>query len=357
MRGNPVDDDADACRVQPVHQPRESLGRAVAAGGREQPNGLVSPGSGEGMFRHRQEFHMGEAHFGDIGNQQIGDGVIIEDLVLAAAPPGSQVDLVDRDRGGAVLPRGPVRHPVLVVPGIIRQAADDRGRAGRLFMQEAHRVGLQRHPFAMGADDLVFVQFAHRQAGDEQFPQARSQAPAHGMAAAVPGVEIAHHADPPRIGRPDGKCHAVHAPVGDRMRAQLFVKLAVPPFGDQVFVHLAQDQAEAIRVLDHPAMVAGCHLKLIAVAVEGPGKEALGVDAFQRRALAVGQDRNLGRLRGEDPHLAVMGSEDRERVGMAAAQNGFDFRCGSLGHWSFPSSRSRIPFSGMPIQAGLLLNS
>ncbi len=41
--------------------------------------------------------------------------------------------------------------------------------------------------------------------GDEQLPDPLVGMLAHGVAAAVPVIEIANHADPARIGRPDGK--------------------------------------------------------------------------------------------------------------------------------------------------------
>src|SRR3989304_3535273 len=66
---HPIQDHADALLVQSIDEKHEVLGRPVPAGRGEVSGGLVSPGTIEGMLRDRQEFHMGETHFLDIGGK------------------------------------------------------------------------------------------------------------------------------------------------------------------------------------------------------------------------------------------------------------------------------------------------
>src|SRR3546814_13449524 len=76
---------------------------------------------------------------------------------------------------------------------------------GRLLLQEGDGIGLQRQQPAVGSDDLVLVEGAPLQAGNEQLPDADLVTLAHDVAAAVPAVDVAHHADALRVGRPDGE--------------------------------------------------------------------------------------------------------------------------------------------------------
>src|SRR3546814_18876133 len=78
----------------------------------------------------------------------------------------------------------------------------------------------------------------------------------HDVAAAVPAVEVAHHADALRVGRPDGEAHAFDAFDAARMRAALLEDAAVRPLGHQVTVALAEERREAVGVLDVPRRVA-----------------------------------------------------------------------------------------------------
>src|SRR3546814_5045762 len=79
---------------------------------------------------------------------------------------------------------------------------------GRLLLQEGDGIALQRQQPAVGSDDLVLVEGAALQAGNEQLPDADLVTLAHDVAAAVPAVEVAHHADAMSVGRPDCEAHA-----------------------------------------------------------------------------------------------------------------------------------------------------
>ena len=99
---------------------------------------------------------------------------------------------------------------------------DDRGGRRAHFRAEAERIGFQRQQAAVARDDLVFVFVVGARARHEDFPIAVA-AHAHGMAAAVPEIEIADHADALRIGRPHREADAADAVERDDVGAELFV--------------------------------------------------------------------------------------------------------------------------------------
>src|SRR3546814_12045853 len=104
---------------------------------------------------------------------------------------------------------------------------------GRLLLQEGDGIGLQRQQPAVGSDDLVLVKGAALQAGNEQLPDADLVTLAPDVAAAVPAVEVAHHAAALRVGRPDGEAHAFDAFDAARMRAALLEDAGGRPLGPQ----------------------------------------------------------------------------------------------------------------------------
>ena len=60
----------------------------------------------------------------------------------------------------------------------------------------------------MAALDLVLVDLALAEVGDEELPDPGRAAIAHRVAPAVPVIEVADHADPLGVGRPDGEMDA-----------------------------------------------------------------------------------------------------------------------------------------------------
>ena len=137
------------------------------------------------------------------------------------------------------------------LPGIDH---DRRGR-GPLLGCERHRIGLERQQLAVAADDLVFVFVAGARAGHENFPIAVAAHP-HGVAPAVPEIEVADHADAPRVRREHHEGDAVDAVMPHRMRAELVVKLEMGAFAEQMKVEVGQDRRKAIGVLQLDLVVA-----------------------------------------------------------------------------------------------------
>ena len=98
--------------------------------------------------------------------------------------------------------------------------------------------------------DLELVPLALAEAGNEQLPHTRRQQMPHHVHAAVPSVEVAHHRDALRVGRPDGKVHAADAAQIGRVRAQTVLHLQQLPFAEQVQVVVGGDAAEPIGVVE-----------------------------------------------------------------------------------------------------------
>src|SRR5690606_24551230 len=123
--------------------------------------------------------------------QQVRDGIVIQYLAVAIAPPASQMQFVDRNRCVFRLAFFPPFEPTLVLPFVDNRTADDRRGLRRCLLREGERIGLQRHYFAIDADDLVFVERALRDAGNEYLPDADTHPLAHRVAPSIPGIEIA----------------------------------------------------------------------------------------------------------------------------------------------------------------------
>src|SRR3712207_6089608 len=128
------------------------------------------------------------------------------------------MDLVDGDGCVLRLAGGPPAHPVAVRPWEGLRAGNDGCAAGSRLARSRHGIRLLRKKLAMRADQFVLVTFAGAETRNEQFPDPSLPAQAHGVAPAVPAVEVADHGDTPGIRRPNGKAHARHAV--DRHRSE-----------------------------------------------------------------------------------------------------------------------------------------
>ena len=160
VRGHPVEDHADAARVQVVDEPREVLRRAVAVRRRVEPRDLVTPRAVERMLRQRHHLDVREAHLEHVVRQlrrdlPVGERTI---AILGHTPPRTEVHLVDRHR--PVKPAGLLAaafHPRVVRPAERRRVAHDRGVVGRPLEVRAVRIGLQPQ-MTTHVPDLELVQ-------------------------------------------------------------------------------------------------------------------------------------------------------------------------------------------------------
>src|SRR5215208_2822699 len=117
---------------------------------------------------------------------------------------------------------------------------------------------------------------------NEDFPEAIA-AHAHGMAPAVPEIEVTDDADAPCVGGEDRKADAGYAFEHHRMRAELVVELKMRAFTEQKQIEIRQHRREAIRVLhlDYPIAEARAHSIALRSVGRAAGKQAGVVNAAQ----------------------------------------------------------------------------
>ena len=108
MRRHPVEDDADAGRMQRIDEARKALRRAVARARREQAERLIAPRAAERMLGDRQQLDMGEAHVGEIRDQAVDRDVPQRRgaRVVRGPHPRREMHLVDRERRVRRVARG-----------------------------------------------------------------------------------------------------------------------------------------------------------------------------------------------------------------------------------------------------------
>ena len=104
VRRHPVDDHPDTRLVQRVHQEAEVVRVPVPRRWRVVGRDLVAPGAAEGMLGHREELHVGEPHAGHVLRE-----LHRELPVGQPRPPGTEVHLVDAQRGSSPAAGAPGR--------------------------------------------------------------------------------------------------------------------------------------------------------------------------------------------------------------------------------------------------------
>ncbi len=205
VRGDPVEDHAEARPVQPVDELAEVVGRSEARGRRVVAGRLVAPRARERMLHHRHQLDVGEAEVADVGGELVGE-LEVGERAVAFEPvpaPGAEVELVDRDRPRQEIGGGAALEPVAVGPAVAR-AEDDRGGRGRDLGCLGERIGLEPGRLRAVAD-LELVAGARGDPRDEELPDAARAERAHRVDAAVPEVEVADHAHRAGSRRPDGE--------------------------------------------------------------------------------------------------------------------------------------------------------
>ena len=293
MRRHPVQDHAQAGFMGGLDEVAEILGRAVARGRREQADRLVAPGAIVGMLRDRQQLEVGEAQLARIGHQGLGQLAVAQPAPAVLLAPGAQVDLVDADR----LVKGVGAHALGRQRPGRRQRLHHAGGARAQLGAQAVGIGLEQQLVLLG-QELELVERASCQSGQEQLPDAAFAPQPHRVAPAVPLVEVAHHRHAAGIRRPDGKGHAVDVQAAARMGAQALEGPLVPALGQQPGIGLAQQQREAVGVVDQLLLHAlarragSAHPQAVV--------EALALSALPDEQVAVALALQLGQRQGSD---------------------------------------------------------
>ena len=308
------------------------------------------------MLIDREKLEMGKAEIARVGRKLLGEVAIGQPFVVALAPPRAEMNLVDRNRRAQ--PVDARRRRLRMRDR--RLVEHDRRCLGPHFRGKGHRIGLQRQMLAVGADDIEFIVVARPGVRDEQFPVADA-AHAHRMAPRIPEIEIADHADPPRVGREHDEGDPVNAIERHRVRTELVVKTLVGALTQEIEIEIAQDRGEAVGIIEIDDVVAEAGPQLIALravrqgACEQPGV----VNARELRGLAMFADRfHIGGLRQKGAHHAFiafgMKAEIAEGVGVAALDDRVGLG-GQFGHEASFAGSDRIrsmPINGTRSQSG-----
>ncbi len=266
VAGHPVEDDADASLVQRIDERPEVVRRAEPAGWREEARDLVAPRAVVRELEHRQQLDVREADPVHMGDEPRGQVLIGQELAVLTAGPRPEVHFVDREGPVETLfAQRPFRNPLVVLPGVRALGTDDRRRGGRHLAGSGARIGLQERRPTRGRRELELVPCTGGNARDEQFPDPLRQPLAHRLDASIPAVPVADHTDPARIGRPNRKARAGNAIDRGRMRSEGARQFLVASLPDQVEIEVAEQQSEAIRIVDgrHVAAVAPRHFEAI----------------------------------------------------------------------------------------------
>ncbi len=252
---HPVEDDADPAVMTVVDQIAEIVGTAKAAGRREVARRLVAPRQVERMLGHRQQLDMGESHVLHVIDEPSRELPIVQELALRSPLPRTQMHLVHRHRGMLPIPGRAPFHPLGVLPGVLRLADHDRGRARPRLELLAVGIGFEQHLAGVPISDLEAVERSGTKVGDEELPDAAARTHPHGMTATVPAVEIADHADALGIRRPHGEEHAAHAVHVAVVGAEDPVGMPELAFGEEMEIDVRDLRRIAVGIVGDVLMV------------------------------------------------------------------------------------------------------
>ncbi|MNK46985.1 hypothetical protein D3C87_657860 [compost metagenome] len=224
---HPVEDDAYAGLVAGVDEMLEVIGTAVATGGGEHAHRLIAPGAAEGVLGDRHQLDVGVAHLGDVVDQLHRQLAPVQAVPVGMTLPGAHVQLVDGERllplvvALALAPGG-------ILPLVLLVVVDDGGERRILLAVEADRIALVGQPMAGRIFQFELVTVPGLEARHEQHP-VTALAALHGVATAIPEVEIADQAHRCGARRIDGEAHPCHLLTemlhGTQLRAQGVVEV------------------------------------------------------------------------------------------------------------------------------------
>src|SRR5882724_4711991 len=175
----------------------------------------------------------------------------------------------------------------------------------------------------------------------KEFPKTARLSASHRHPPTIPGVEVAEHADPARIGRPQGEGHALDPLVNEQMGAQFLVARKMVSLGKQVNVELTEDRRETVDIVELVLNPAARCAQSIAERLPSIGdcgdEEAIAMnpntlgDDLPRRRL---DDRHLLRPGQHRPHadptIDAVHAEKRKRIVVAGLDDRLDLRVKSM---------------------------
>src|SRR6266404_8147076 len=208
----------------------------------------------------------------------------------------------------------------------------------------------------MRSDNLVFVELAGTQAGQEELPEP-ADIP-HRHPPAVPRIEIADHADPTGVRRPHRKGDALDTLVDNRVRPELAIARQMVALGEQVGVEFTENRGKPIDIVELVLHCASRYAQAIAEELlaigDGGDEETVGMDPY-----ALGRDfagRRIdhshllrGRQHRTDGNSAwgPVHAKNGERVAVTSLDDRLDLRVRPPGHAHSPPSWLR--YRGRPL--------
>src|ERR1700734_2018208 len=180
------------------------------------------------MLHDREQLDVGVTHLLDVGDQFAGEFAIGQPAISFV-----RISAVD---------------PRFVIPGVAIDGADDGGVLRPDLAGEAIGIRFQPKVVTDARQNFKFVNLAVSQFRDENFPDPAGLPGAHGVNAAIPEIEISHHADALRIRSPYRELHAAHAFDVADVSAKFFVFQVVSTFAEQVEIVIAKHRRKRVGI-------------------------------------------------------------------------------------------------------------
>ena len=199
------------------------------------------------MLGHGHVLDVRKAHLLHIFDQRVGQLAIVERFTQRFFAPRTRVDFIDAQRRAQGIALPPLNEPIFIRPNEFVDVPDDGCVLGRRLEEETERISAQTD-ISMQIPHFVFVMRALTDAWDKYLPHTGRSQRAHLVEAAIPGIEIANHADALGIRRPDGEAGARDAVDGAQLRSEFVVNTAFVAFAKQVQVGFAQCRQEGIGI-------------------------------------------------------------------------------------------------------------
>src|SRR5262249_2184345 len=194
---------------------------------------------------------------------------------------------------------------------------------------ERHRVRFQRQQMPVRSDNLEFVSLPGCCARYENLPEAVASSP-HGVTAPVPEIEIADHADAPRVGREHHEGNARNAVERPRVRADLVVE-NVAALAEQIEIEIGQDRRKSIWIFQLHYVAVEVNAEPIALRRLGQwaGKQAGLVNAAQDACPPpLVDDCDLGSIRQKYAHDRIAALSVQTQIAERVRVPSFDHRPG-----------------------------
>jgi hypothetical protein len=143
--------------------------------------------------------------------------------LLEHATPGTDVHFVNRHGFVEPVMVLALGHPFLIVPSIV-EVPNNRCGPGRNLIERGKRVGFVDPIAAHARANVILIQSALADAGNEAFPNAGAGFRRKRLAGLVPIIEIADDRNLFRVGRPDGEVSAAFTGMLHDMGAELVIE-------------------------------------------------------------------------------------------------------------------------------------